>query len=476
MKIALVYPPFLNSIQTTLPGFVDENEGSFQPLGILYLASYLKKHEKDCEISVIDAAAEGLDHAELGRRLEEISPDLVGVSCWTFSLIDSLKTAREAKARIPNVRVCLGGPHATIYPKETVMFEEVDFVITGDGERPLAELVRRLSTGGRDFGLVPNLYYKENGKIEKSLLSHVEGDLDRLPFPDRTLVPMKNYHSIIDKGNTITTMITSRGCPFQCRFCFQQNTGWRYRQISGIIEEIEQCVDLGIKNFFIFDETFTVNKKRTIELCDEIARRGLKINWSCRSRVDTIDEEMMDRLKTAGCSRISFGVESASAEVLKQLNKKISIARVREVFKIAKHKKLRTLADFMIGCPGEDRVATSDTVKLSLELDPDYAQFSLFTLFPATELYDEAMQKKVVANDAWLDYARNPRSDFSPPLWNIYEENEAKELLSLAYKRFYLRFRYIVKRMLGIRSLSELKYYIIAGLSLLKGTKKKVIC
>ncbi|MDD5136354.1 MAG: radical SAM protein [Candidatus Omnitrophica bacterium] len=467
MKIALVYPPFLNSIQTTVPDFVNDNEGFFQPLGILYLASYLKEHEKGCDILVVDAVAEGLNHLQVGQRLADFSPDVVGISCWTFSLIDSIKVAGEAKARVPKAHVCLGGPHATIYPEETASFKDVDFVITGDGERPFAELIRQLS-GKRDFNLVPNLYHKTGGAVKKSPLAHVERDLDGLPFPDRKLVSMKNYHSIIDKGEIITTMITSRGCPFQCRFCLQQNTGWRYREIPGIIEEMRQCIDSGIKNFFIFDETFTVNKKRILDLCDEIIRRKMRINWSCRSRVDTIDGEIMDRMKAAGCSRISFGVESASDEVLKQLNKKISIARAKETFRTAKSKKLITLADFMIGCPGEDRKATSDTVKLALELDPDYVQFTLFTLFPATELYEEALAKGIVKTDVWLGYARQPGADFKPPIWNIYNEDEARELVVGAYKKFYLRISYIFKRLIKTGSADELGKYVRAGLGLIK--------
>lgn len=467
MKIALVYPPFLNSIQTTLPDFVNENEGFFQPLGILYLAAYLKEREKNYEILVIDAAAQELDHPSIGQKLATFSPDIVGISCWTFSLIDSIKVAREAKIWIPGALVCMGGPHATIYPEETVRFKEVDFVIAGDGEYPFTELVRQLS-GNKDFDRVPNLYYKKDGKVISSPLSHMEKNLDGLPFPDRALVPMENYHSIIDGGEAITTMITSRGCPFQCRFCFQQNSGWRHREMPGIIKEIEQCVGLGINNFFIFDETFTVNKKRVLDLCNEIIKRKLKINWSCRSRVDAIDEEIMSRMKEAGCSRISFGVESASDEVLKQLNKKIDIPRVKDVFRMAKKNRLVTLADFMIGCPGENRDAAMETMGLALDLKADYVQFSLFTLFPATELYKEALEKGIVKTDVWREYAMDPRADFKPPLWNIYSEAEAKELLSTAYRKFYLRSSYVLKRILNIKSMGEFMKYLKAGLGLVK--------
>jgi radical SAM superfamily enzyme YgiQ (UPF0313 family) len=466
MRIALIFPAFLNSIQTTLPEYVDENEGYFQPLGLLYIASYLKKYVKSCDVKVIDSASQKLTVGETVSELSKFSPDIVGISCWTFSLIDALKTAKEVKAKMPNVFVCLGGPHATIYPQETIGFKEIDFLITGDGEYPFAELVNQLSAT-RDFKRVPNLYYKENGNIEKSPLSHSEKNLDDLPFPDRTLVPIKNYYSTIDKSKTITTMITSRGCPFKCKFCFQQDSGWRHRETPNIIKEMEECVRLGIKNFFIFDETFTVNKKRALDLCDEIIRRKMNINWSCRSRVDTIDVEVIERLKEAGCSRISFGVESASEDVLRHLNKKISISRVKESFRIAGENRLITLADFMIGCPGENRKASLATIKLAIELNSDYAQFSLFTLLPATELYREALRDGVVKTDVWLDFAENPSVDFKPPLWNIYREDEARKLLSLAYKRFYLRPGYLAKRLFNVRSFKELTSYIKAGIGLI---------
>lgn len=467
MKIALVYPPFLNSIQTTLPEFVSQNEGLFQPLGILYIASYLKRHESDCEILAIDAVARKLGYDEIAERLAAFRPDIIGVSCWTFSLVDSLRVAEAAKKRLPDALVCLGGPHATIYPEETAAFADVDFVITGDGEKAFAELVRQLKSGG-DLGAVPNLYYKKEGRTVKSRISHTETDLNGLPFPDRTLVPTRDYYSFMDKDELITTMITSRGCPFQCAFCFKQNTGWRYRNIQDIAAEMEECVNMGIRNFFIFDETFTVNKSRMLELCGEIKRRALRITWSCRSRVDTVDEEVLDSMKSAGCNRISFGVESASEEVLKRLNKQIKISRARETFALAKKKSLTTLADFMIGCPGEDRKATSETIQLALELDPDYVQFSLFTLFPATKLYEEAMRQGVVTKDVWRDYAKRPDPSFKPPLWNIYTEEETKGLLTEAYRRFYLRFSYITKKLMRIRTAKELRNHLKAGADLIK--------
>ncbi len=471
MKVALVYPSFSNSIQTTLPEFVNENEGCFPPLGVMYIASYLKKYEKDCDILVIDSVAQKLSRPGIVDKLLSFKPDLVGISCWTFSLIDSLEAAKEIKKRMPDTLICFGGPHATIYPEETLSFEAVDFVITGDGEKPFKELVHQLRGGG-DLGLVPNIYYKKDGRLNKSRSSYVEKDLDGLPFPDREATPVGSYYSLMDKERPMTTMVTSRGCPFQCTFCFQQNTGWRYRSVSSIIAEIEHCIGLGIRNFFIFDETFTVNKKRVIGLCDEIKRRKLKIVWSCRSRVDTIDEETIGRLAEAGCRRISFGVESASDEVLTRLNKRINIPQVKEAFRLTKKNGLTCLADFMIGCPGEDKEKAYKSIKLAIELDPDYVQFTLLTLFPATKLYEEALRDGIVKKDVWLEYAKNPKADFLPPIWNTYTAEEAGKILLDAYRMFYMRFSYVLKRLLNLSSFEEFKKYQKAGVGLVKSIFK----
>lgn len=459
MKIALVYPPFENSIKTTLPDFVDESGGFFPPLGIMYIASYLKSMRDTDSILVLDSVSEKMDCRGISSRLADFKADIVGISCWTFSYMDALNTARQIKKSLPKTLVCFGGPHVNIYPLQTLANDCVDFVITHDGEKAFYELIRQLEAG-RELQMVSNLYYKENGISKQSAFKYIEKDLDRLPFPDRRLTDIHKYCSIMDNPGLITTMITSRGCPFGCSFCFQQFTGWRPRSAANIISEMKECISLGISNFFIFDETFTVNKQRIMEICREIKNNGLKISWSCRSRVDTIDEEVLDNLKNSGCNRISFGVEAANLEVLRRLNKKITIQRAVDAFKLAKRKGMVTLADFMVGCPEEDLDRTRETLRLARRLDPDYAQFSLFTLFPATGLYQEAIREGVVKGDVWLEYAINPRPDFKPPLWNIYTQQEAQRILIMAYHNFYLRFGYILKQLRRINSLRQVRSYL----------------
>ncbi len=466
MKIALVYPPSSHSIRTTLPEFVKENEGCLPPLGIMYLASFIKKHESDCEVLLVDAVAEGLDHEGIQRKLASFAPRVVGVSCWTFSLIDSLKVAEGVKQRDPSALTCLGGPHVTIYPRETVSFPAVDFAIAGDGEHAFAALIHQLKTDGR-YDTVPNLYYKESGAVRSGPAAEMEKDLDALPLPDRSLVPLEHYTSLPDRGAKITTMVTSRGCPFQCTFCFQQGTRWRHRSVASMVEEIADCVSLGIRNILFFDETFTVNRRRVLDLCAELRKRSYPVKWSCRSRVDTIDEEMMEAMLRAGCTRISFGVESADDTVLRRLNKRISLEQVHRIFSAARKKGITTLADFMIGCPGEGRKETSETIELAVRLDPDYVQFTLLTLFPATPLYREALETGVMTRDVWREYAERPSVDFRPPVWNVYSPEETRELLALAYRKFYLRPRYVLRKLSRVRSAGEFTVNARAAKSLL---------
>jgi len=470
-NISLIYPPFHNSIRTTLPDFIDKSEGVFPPLGIMYISSYLKKHNPGVNVQLIDSVLSGYDYARIADEVVRHGADIAGITCWTFSLLDALNTAREIKKRKSSVKIVFGGPHVNIYPLETMKNGFIDYVIVNDGEKAFDALVKALE-GGSGLPGVPNLYYRENGEIKKSAVECEETDLDSLPFPDRASTAYADYSSILDDVSPITTLITSRGCPFRCSFCMKDGTGWRARKVESIIAEIRECIGLGIRNFTIFDETFTANKKRTLDFCRAVIDGKLDIVWNCRSRVDTVDEEALDRLKEAGCRRVSLGVESADETVLKRLNKNISLAQVSRVFKKARAIGMATLADFMIACPGETPESTKKTIDFARALNPDYVQFSLFTLLPETKLYEEALKQGVVSRDVWAEYATAPDKDFKPPLWNIYSEEDSLKLLPYAYKRFYFRLPYILGVFKRMRSFKQFALYLKAGMGLISGLWK----
>lgn len=460
----------LKHLATTLPDFAVEEQGYFPVLGLSYITAYLKKNIPDINIKILDCYVLKKSYEDIKNEIKSFAPDMVGIPAWTFSYLDTLITARIVKEVNPDIKVCLGGPHVTIYPEETLTQTAVDYVIQGEGEYAFTALVNALRDK-KALANIPNLGFKENGKIYVNAPAQELKNLDGLPFPDRTLAPYKMYYSILDKARPVTTMITSRGCPFQCVFCYQKNTGWRYRSAKNIVDEIEECVTLGIKNIFIFDETFTVNKKRVIDICNEILKRKIKIEWDIRSRVDTIDEEMLKILKKAGCKRISFGVEAGNKKILGVLNKQIDLATAEKTIKLSKKHGFIVLVDFMVCSPEETKAEISQSLDLAIKMNPDFVQFSVTTAMPATELYTMAVKNGVLNKDVWREYALNPTEDFEPPLWNIFSRKEAVEILNECYKKFYLRPRYILKKLFGIRSFWEFKMNLKAGLKMLINKK-----
>ena len=292
-----------------------------------------------------------------------------------------------------------------------------------------------------------------------------------MPFPDRELLPIEKYSSILSGGRIVTTMFTSRGCPFQCAFCDRPHLGkkFRARSAQSVIDEIEECLKLGIKEILIYDDTFTVDRQRTIDICDEIIKRGLKFIWDIRARVDTVDEEVLKKLKAAGCARIHFGVESGTEKILGVLNKGIHLNQVADAFKWSKKIGLETLAYFMIGSPTETKEDIEQTIKFAKEIRPDYAHITILTPYPATEIYRQALSQGVIKNDYWREFAKNPKKGVVTQYWEKeLTREELFELLDKFYKEFYRRPSYIFQQLLKINSFSDLKKKIRAGLKILK--------
>lgn len=473
MKILLINPPRFNEIRADNPSFIDEERGYNPPLGILYLASYLQKNA-DYPIEIIDAQAEELDYDENFQKRIPVDDDLVvGITAMTFTMIDVLKTIEllrvvEKKSGI-KMEIVLGGPHTIIYPKETIGIPNVDYVVVGEGEIPFFELCQKLFQKQKPVN-IKGLVYKEEDKIIDNGASDLIRDLDSLPFPARQLTDVKRYYSILSGDKVVTTMFTSRGCPFPCSFCDRPQYGkkFRARSAKNVVDEIAACLEMGIEEILVYDDTFTVNHKRVIEICNEIIKRGLKISWDIRSRVDTVNEEMLTKLKEAGCKQIHFGVEAGTEKILKVLKKGITIEQVKKVFKVCHQLKIKTLAYFMIGSPTETREDIEKSIKLAIELKPDFAHITILTPFPATELYNLALKKEVIKSDYWLEFARHPENGVNTQYWEEeFNKKELFELLQRFYKQFYGRPSYIIKSLLEIRKFDDFRKRSKAGLKIL---------
>jgi len=296
-------------------------------------------------------------------------------------------------------------------------------------------------------------------------------DLDGLPYPARELTPVHRYYSLIAKRNPITTMFTSRGCPYRCLFCDRPTMGRRFRSHSAlaVVNEMEACLKLGVKEFFIYDDTFNVNRKRVFEICGEIKKRKLDIAFDIRARADRMDEEMLKELASAGCDRIHYGVESGNEEVLATLLKDLDLGHVRKMFKATREHGMKTLAYFMIGNPGETREMALKTIEFAKELDPDFVHFSVLTPFPATAIYYKALEEGRFDRDYWADFAKNPTPDFKPRLWEEHmDREELIGLLKYAYKSFYLRPKMVLKNMADTHSPVDFLRKARTGLKMLR--------
>ncbi|KPJ62243.1 MAG: hypothetical protein AMS15_04535 [Planctomycetes bacterium DG_23] len=468
MKVLLINPPAANEIMANLPAVVEEERGYNPPLGLLYLASILEQDNR-FEIEVLDAQVEELDYAGLRKRIERSGADVVGITTMTFTLIDVLKTARIVKEISPDTKVVLGGVHSHIYPEETLGLAEVDFLVLGEGEYTFPELLKNMSHP-EAWESIEGIGFKRAGKTIITSARKFIQDLDEIPFPARHLTPFKRYSSVIAKRKPITTMITSRGCPFRCSFCHRPQLGKRFRARSpkNVVDELEECVRMSIYEVLIYDDTFTVDRRRVLEICQDIKRRNLEVGWDVRARVDTVDEEMLKAMAEAGCERIHYGVEAGSPRVLRQLNKQINIERTKEVFALTQKHKISTLAYFMFGSPTETEEDIMASISLARELKADFVHFTILTPFPATEIYQRAMDQGIIREDLWRKFARNPTPAFQPPYWEEnFTSNQLQAFLNKAYKNFYLRPSYIFKEIASIRSLSELKRKGKAGLKVL---------
>jgi len=468
MKILLINPPAENEILSCNPEIIKSERGFDPPLGLLYLAGYLKKYS-DHEIKIIDAQVERFDYLKLRDEIKKFSPDIIGITAMTFTLLDVLKTTEISKECCPKSKIVIGGPHVQIYPEETASLKNIDYVVLGEGEKIFLELIKNINNPEK-LKLIKGLVFKENDKIINTGRPDYFNNLDEIPFPPREILPYKKYFSLLAKEKTITTMFTSRGCPFQCAFCDRPAMGrnFRARSAKNVVDEIEKCLNLGIKEIFIYDDTFTVDRKRVMNICNEIINRNLKFTWDIRTRVNTVDEEMLILLKRAGCERIHYGVEAGTEKILKVLNKQITLDQTLKAFKLTRKFKIQTLAYFMIGAPTETKEDIMATIDFMKKLNPDFVQITLLTPFPGTKVYQWALEQKIF-NDYWKDFAKNPQAGFKTKYWTKeLSKEELEKLLIIAYKKFYIRPSYIIRKIAKIKSFSELARKLEAGLKVIK--------
>ena len=407
------------------------------PLGLAYLASVLRR--EGYKVKIIDAMAERLDIGEVIRRLKDCF--LVGITATTPLFKRSIEYAREIKRIFPEKFVLLGGVHVTYKPLEGLRV--CDAVCIGEGEETIVEVARRVEEEKSLEG-VKGIYWKKEDKIIKNRCREPIYDLDSIPFPAFDLLPLDRY-SFMERKLEEFPMITSRGCPFSCLYCVSSKffgRKYRCRSPENVVEEMKWLEeDFKARHVAFSDDTFTLIKRRVERICEELRKERVEVTWSCASRADTIDRELARVMRRAGCTKIYFGVESASEEVLRFYRKKLDLKTVEKAIRICKEEGIETVCSFIIGSPYESEEEMMRTLKLAIKLDPDYAQFSILTPYPGTELYEIAEKENLLITKNYEDYTAG-----KPVMRNIYLSPERiKDLLNFCYTKFYARPKYLIK-------------------------------
>lgn len=416
------------------------------PLGIAYMAGVLQENNIDVEI--LDASAEDMDFKDVEKELLKRKPDLVALTALTPTIGRALETAQVVKETLPDSIVVMGGYHPTFNFIETLEDENVDIVIRGEGEYIMLNLVQALENQSSLHDVKGIVFEDKNSKeIVVNPEAPLIQDLDELPFPALNLLPMKKYR-LLDIDTHMTTMITTRGCPMQCSFCSSaamHGKKIRERSVENIVDEIEYLkTNYDIDTIAFMDDTFTLKKRKVMAICDEILKRNIEIMWGCTSRVDTLDEKLLKKMKESGCITIFIGVESADQQQLDNMCKNTTIAKIENAFKIAHKLKIRTIASVALGMPGDTKEIMNKTVKFVHKLKPNYAIYNLATPYPGTRFYKEAFEKNLIKIKDWSKYTL-----ITPILETIdCSLNDMRKIQAKAFMKFYLRPHYIIRQFL----------------------------
>jgi len=426
LKITLIYP-FSADLK-------DKSIFRFPPLGLGYIAASLK--QKGFNVELVDYTF--LNNNEAAKKVRDSNPKIIGIYSMFSMKKKSLELAKQFKKN--DILLIAGGPLPTLDPAD--FLKDFDIVVIGEGEVTIIELLNSVEKG-KELSMIKGIAYKNQGKIIINPPREYIRNLDELNFPSRELFDNQSYKDYYLKrfNHSITPIISSRGCPFMCDFCSSPVFGKKYRERSpsNIVDEIESILELDYDRVWFADDCFTINRKHLLNICAEINKRGLKINWECLSRADTIDEETATKMRQAGCIRIFFGIESGNDKILALMKKQITKNQAKNAVKTAKSAGLQVGAFFIIGYPGESDQTILDTVNFASKLPLDYLSFTLPYPIPGTALFERVKEKINFPSDDWEE-SKNWSFIRHKLLYDAgFSEKKLKFAILKAHLQFYIR-------------------------------------
>lgn len=455
MKCVLVIPAWVPE-----EIFSSKTAGSqinyWQPLGTLYVAASLLRAGH--EVRFLNGAFTSRE--DILKEIKAFRPGFAGLYSTTFGWDKAKQAAADIKRIDPGIFVAVGGPYP-IAVKGICLEDEprnIDAVVTGEGEATTVEMLERLGTG-RGLEGVRGAVYRENGRVIDNGPRLLINDLDSLPFPARELLgdaikyvpPPATY-----RRKPVAVMITSRGCNRRCIFCFQMDkerkSGIRYRSVKNVLAEVEHVLSQGYREIKFIDDTLAADYDRAMELALEIKRRKLDFTWFASACVNQVDRPLLQAFKDAGCWAILFGAESGVQKDLNAIRKGTTVEQIRQAVRAAKDVGLTVLTPFLFGIPGQTFEDGLKSIEFACELDPDIANFHAITPFPGTELYDN-IEKYGTMSGELSDYTYQGIA-FVP---HTMTREQVAELRQIAFKRFYSRPSFLLKRLLSIRTVNDLR-------------------
>ena len=425
--------------------------GAAPPLGMLYIATYLR--ENGVDVSIVDEAAQGYSLKETVDWVKKEDPDILGFSTCSSSGRKAALIAKKVKEENPNIVTVFGNFYATFNAERILKkYPFVDMIIRGEGEHASLEVAECLEKNG-DLKKVLGIDFRNNGKIISTDDRPLVKDVDSLPFPDRELLDVE-YHNttagLVVAPKKFSSFVSSRGCVFQCRFCGCRRLArnlWRSRSVDNIMEELHLLSSQGYRQFLFVDDNFTLNTKRVIKLCQRLRREKVDIDFFAEGRVDNCPKDMLQEMARANCRMMYFGIENATQKVLDYYDKRTTPQQALDAIKKARKAGIDvTVASFILGAPHETRKEIWDTLKFAQKLQVDIPQFNILATFPGTDIWEELKAQGLIDEEKHWEtgvMVSEVSSDAVPC-------EEIEQMIHDAYQRFFIRPDYIVRQLLKI--------------------------
>ena len=430
--------------------------GVYPALGLAYLAAAVRA--AGYPVSILEGNAHRLSMEQIKAQAASFNPQIIGLSSTTFNWPLVAETAKAIRSTIPDCLILVGGPQLSLYAAQCLDEPAVDGAVIGEGEQALTEIARALESGHSPVGIAGTMF-REKGELVMGPDRLPVQDLDTIPMPALDLLPIRQYRALT-LPHPFVTLVTSRGCPFHCRYCSQVYAGGVYREHSAqrVVAEMERAVrEFDAKELVFFDETFTMNRKRTLEICRLAMDGGIHTKWDVRTRADVLDDEMLTALADAGCASLHIGIEAGSERVQKLMNKNLNLGKIPPMLKRARQLGIQTRGYFMLGFPGETLEEMDQTIRFARSLPLDWASFTITTPNPGTEIYAQGQAEGRFHGDYWEDYtlgkACEPLGYFTS---EQYDEPKLKEYLGKAYKKFYMRPGLIGRKLVSLQMIKQL--------------------